>query len=260
MAFYKWALDEIGGFDPIFRKAGDDVDVCWRLQESGRRIGFSAAGFVWHYRRSTVRAYLKQQSGYGEAEALLARKHPEYFNWLGGGMWRGRIYSSSKYGILLQRPVIYTAYSARVFQNLRAGPAYTDAFTSLEYHALGTLPVLLPLAVVSLVIAGRPPAWWCHLGSASAAGQADLPEKHRRWWSRPLCTSFSCSPSRLGAVSVAVDLRPRPRPAEWSALPPAEARETWPTGHPHGRSIQVWTNFWPRAAGCGSPGTPGWTT
>src|SRR5205814_8055753 len=26
MAFYKWALGEIGGFDPIFRKAGDDVD------------------------------------------------------------------------------------------------------------------------------------------------------------------------------------------------------------------------------------------
>ena len=45
---------EIGGFDPIFRKAGDDVDVCWRLQQRGYKIGFSPAGFVWHYRRSTV--------------------------------------------------------------------------------------------------------------------------------------------------------------------------------------------------------------
>src|SRR2546423_4207134 len=26
MVFYKWALEEIGGFDPVFRKAGDDVD------------------------------------------------------------------------------------------------------------------------------------------------------------------------------------------------------------------------------------------
>ena len=56
MAFYKWALEEIGGFDPVFRKAGDDVDVCWRLQERGFKLGFSPAGFVWHYRRSTVRA------------------------------------------------------------------------------------------------------------------------------------------------------------------------------------------------------------
>jgi len=56
MAFYKWALVEIGGFDPIFYRAGDDVDVCWRLQRRGYRLGFSAAAFVWHYRRSTVAA------------------------------------------------------------------------------------------------------------------------------------------------------------------------------------------------------------
>jgi GT2 family glycosyltransferase len=55
MAFYKWALEEIGGFDPAFRKAGDDVDVCWRLQQNGYRLGFSPAGFVWHYRRATAR-------------------------------------------------------------------------------------------------------------------------------------------------------------------------------------------------------------
>src|SRR5438093_1193875 len=93
MAFYKWALEEVGGFDPIFRKAGDDVDLCWRLQQRGHKLGFSPAGFVWHYRRSTVKAYLQQQNGYGEAEALLARKHPEYFNTVGSGVWRGRIYS-----------------------------------------------------------------------------------------------------------------------------------------------------------------------
>ena len=95
MAFYKWALEEIGGFDPVFTKAGDDVDVCWRLQERGQKIGFSGAGFVWHYRRATVRAYLRQQRGYGEAEALLARKHPEYFNPLGGSIWRGRMREGS---------------------------------------------------------------------------------------------------------------------------------------------------------------------
>jgi hypothetical protein len=85
MAYYKWALEQIGMFDPIFRKAGDDVDVCWRLHDSGLKIGFSHGGFVWHYRRSTVKAYLKQQAGYGEAEALLIGKHPEHYNELGGG-------------------------------------------------------------------------------------------------------------------------------------------------------------------------------
>ena len=93
---------EINGFDATFRKAGDDVDVCWRLQQRGYRIGFSHAGFVWHYRRSTTAAYLKQQSGYGEAESLLVRKHPEYFNLLGGSMWHGRI-SRSVRSVSLRR-------------------------------------------------------------------------------------------------------------------------------------------------------------
>ncbi len=35
MAFRKSALEEIGGFDERFRVAGDDVDICWRLQEVG---------------------------------------------------------------------------------------------------------------------------------------------------------------------------------------------------------------------------------
>ena len=35
MAFYKWALVDCGGFDPIFHRAGDDVDLCWRLQQAG---------------------------------------------------------------------------------------------------------------------------------------------------------------------------------------------------------------------------------
>src|SRR3989449_3682565 len=74
MAFYKWALEEVGGFDPVFRKAGDDVDVCWRLQERGCKIGFSPAGFVLHYPRSTLRAYLKPQSRYGGARALPIRQ------------------------------------------------------------------------------------------------------------------------------------------------------------------------------------------
>src|SRR5581483_8905111 len=66
MAFFKSILEQIGGFDPIFRAAGDDVDLCWRVQQAGHRIGFSPAAFVWHYRRSTVGEYLKQQLGYGQ--------------------------------------------------------------------------------------------------------------------------------------------------------------------------------------------------
>ena len=71
MAFRREALEATAGFDPVFRAAGDDVDLCWRLQNKGYKIGFCPAAVVWHFRRNTVRDYLKQQRGYGKAETLL---------------------------------------------------------------------------------------------------------------------------------------------------------------------------------------------
>src|SRR2546427_7141711 len=38
MAFWKDALEAVGGFDPRFRSAGDDVDVCWRVRDRGGGI------------------------------------------------------------------------------------------------------------------------------------------------------------------------------------------------------------------------------
>jgi GT2 family glycosyltransferase len=190
MVFYKWALAEIGGFDPIYRRAGDDVDVCWRLQQAGYKLGFSPAGMVWHYRRSTLGAYLKQQIGYGEAEALLVRKHPEYFNSLGGGVWRGRIYTDAKLGVLLRRPIIYHGpFGGGWFQTLYASEpdGMLMLCTTLEFHLAVTLPLwvlsaivpwLLPLAIASLLLS----AGVC----AAAGGQAALPRSRLRWWSRPL--------------------------------------------------------------------------
>ncbi|HWX75025.1 MAG TPA: glycosyltransferase family 2 protein, partial [Solirubrobacteraceae bacterium] len=88
------ALREIGGFDSQFRAAGDDVDVCWRLLEGGRRIGFSPGAVVAHHRRATVSGYLRQQRGYGKAEALLERKHPEKYSATGHVDWAGQLYGN----------------------------------------------------------------------------------------------------------------------------------------------------------------------
>ncbi len=95
MAFRRTCLEEIGGFDPQYRAAGDDVDVCWRLQKRGWTLGYSPAAMVWHHPRSTVRTYWKQQYGYGKAEALLEAKWPEKYNVAGQLAWAGRIYSKA---------------------------------------------------------------------------------------------------------------------------------------------------------------------
>ena len=217
MAFYKGALEQAGGFDPIFHKAGDDVDLCWRLQQAGLRIGFSPAAFVWHYRRSTIRAYLKQQRGYGEAEALLVRKHPECFNSFGGSLWHGRIYTTSRFHDLLRPPIIYRGpFGSAGFQFLYASqPAFNlIGCTSLEYQVLVTVPLwvlsvifhlLLPMAITSLLIS---------VGVCVAAGaQAALPRTMRRWWSRPLIGMlFFLQPIVRGWARYQGRLMPRPSP------------------------------------------------
>jgi hypothetical protein len=107
MAFRKTALQEIGGFDPQFRAAGDDVDVCWRLQEKGFTLGFSPAAMVWHHRRNSLAAYWKQQVGYGKAEALLERKWPEKYNAAGHLTWCGRVYGNGHTRVLGRAWKIY---------------------------------------------------------------------------------------------------------------------------------------------------------
>jgi GT2 family glycosyltransferase len=140
MAFYKRALCEVGGFDPQFRAAGDDVDLCWRLRETGYRIAFSPAAIVWHHRRSTVRAYLKQQEGYGHAEALLRFKHLHYFGPTGSALWKGRVYAQNRLIPLWERPVIYHGiFGTGSFQLLYGSPdsPWGSLFGSFEWIFFG---------------------------------------------------------------------------------------------------------------------------
>ncbi|WP_141733554.1 glycosyltransferase [Oligoflexus tunisiensis] len=94
MCIRRDVLLRLKGFDPQFRVAGDDVDICWRILEDGGMICFHAGAFVWHFARQTIPKYWKQQAGYGKAEALLEAKWPNKYNNYGHLSWRGRIYGN----------------------------------------------------------------------------------------------------------------------------------------------------------------------
>jgi GT2 family glycosyltransferase len=153
MAFRKSCLEAIGGFDPQFRTAGDDVDVCWRLQERGWTLGFSPAALVWHHRRNSLRAYWKQQIGYGRAEAMLERKWPEKYNGPGHVRWAGRIYGSGLTHVLRWR-------RARIYHGIWGVAPYQSLYEPAP-SLLGSLPqmpewylmiaILLGLSSLSVV-------------------------------------------------------------------------------------------------------------
>lgn len=153
MAFRKTALQAVARFDPQFQTAGDDVDVCWRLRQRGWTLGFHPAAMVWHHRRNSIRAYWRQQYGYGRAEALLEQKWPEKFNEAGHLVWHGRLYDANQARSFLPgRSRIYQGiWGHALFQSIyQPGLSSFYRFCYAPGWYLATL-VLLLLSLLSLL-------------------------------------------------------------------------------------------------------------
>jgi len=143
MAFRRDTLLAIGGFNPIYLRAGDDVDVCWRLQARGWKIGFASSALVWHHHRSSVKAYWKQQVGYGEGETWLMAHHPEKF--LDGRLlWHGRIYSPL--------PFIRSLWGTKINAGVWGSAAFPSVYRT-DVHPFAFLPHSIRWQVISFVLA-----------------------------------------------------------------------------------------------------------
>jgi len=118
LAVTREAFEAIGGFDPIFHTAGDDVDFCWRLRDAGFRLGFAAGAFVWHARRPSVAGFLRQQAGYGTAEAILLEKHPHRFTRAGHARWDGFVYGGGPLRVAGQATIYHGSMGMAGYQGL----------------------------------------------------------------------------------------------------------------------------------------------
>jgi O-antigen biosynthesis protein len=144
MSFWRSeVLAEVGGFDPVYDAAGDDVDLCWKVLDRGFEIGFHPAALVWHHRRPGARTYFKQQRGYGRAEALVEARHPDRFTPLGTARWRGHIYDSFVPSLLRQR-VYRGLYGTAAYQSVYRGGGHTVDLA----HQIG-----VPVGVAALATA-----------------------------------------------------------------------------------------------------------
>jgi mycofactocin glycosyltransferase len=70
------ALTEMRGFDETL-DSGEDVDLCWRLVESGVRLRYEPIALVAHDHRTDLRDWLVRKAFYGQSAAPLAVRHPD---------------------------------------------------------------------------------------------------------------------------------------------------------------------------------------
>ena len=173
MSFRKEILMKIGGCDPVYRAAGDDVDLCWRVQQTGATIGFHPSAVVWHHRRNSLKAYWRQQKGYGKAEALLEAKWPEKYNSLGHLAWKGSIYGPGfTLPVKLKKDkVFFGTWGSALFQSV-----YRN-----EYGAISYLPLM--------------PEWYLFMGAVLLAGIGGI-------WYAPLLAAWAVLGVALSLVAM----------------------------------------------------------
>jgi streptogramin lyase len=154
--------------------------VCWRLQAKKLKIGFSPAALVWHHHRPSVKAYWRQQAGYGEGETWLEAHHPEKFV-RGSMVWHGRIYSRLPFvrslsGRHINTGVWGTAAFPSVYSTFRHpirflphSPAWLGAATLLA--AAGALASFTPyIGVMVLLLTAGALGWSITIGRCLALG------------------------------------------------------------------------------------------
>lgn len=192
----KEALMKIGGFDVNYWVAGDDLDFCWRLRGAGYRMGFCGAAFVWHRRRTSLFRYFKQQYGYGKAEALLMRDHPDKFKRAGGARWMGRIYAGGAMcadeGSVIYHGVMGTAPYQQLSLTMQPQRPLPQGFQCSRAR----MKLSLAQAVQPWVRAAS--RWWYSLGWRNKVEKipkrrefmlvdqmASYDDVEARWWAKP---------------------------------------------------------------------------
>jgi hypothetical protein len=175
MAITRAALQKVGGFDPMFTAAGDDVDLSWRLAEADETLMYAPGAVVIHNRRATIPAYLRQQRGYGVGEGLLFRKYPlrsaDEDGLYATPSWLGSLFNGAR--------VYYGAFGRGLFQTVYStGNSYADLPLTIQW--IGVALLLLILGVVNrlLGVLGALGLALSILIAAAGAASAPLPREH----------------------------------------------------------------------------------
>lgn len=123
LACHRGAFLSAGGFDPAFRVASEDRELCDRWRWLGRPVRFIPAARVQHFNGLNLAGFLRQHAAYGRGAALYhrVRSHRGSGSLIADSsfFWRWRE--------LLLRPALASASPLRVLSLLAAWQAANTA-------------------------------------------------------------------------------------------------------------------------------------
>ena len=75
MGISKEAFEATQGFSDM--RAGEDIDLTFRLWKAGLKTQLIEEAYVYHKRRNTIRSFYKQTYAFGTARPLLNKRYPK---------------------------------------------------------------------------------------------------------------------------------------------------------------------------------------
>jgi mycofactocin system glycosyltransferase len=130
------ALRSVSGFDESLR-SGEDVDLVWRLNNSGWSCRYQPQAVCSHTPRATLEKFMQQRMSYGESAALLAKRHtgklaPAKFN-----VWQASTWILVLLGMPFIALGVAIAASASTAKKLRRFPQLRDESFRISLHGTG---------------------------------------------------------------------------------------------------------------------------
>lgn len=186
------AIRNAGGFDETLR-VGEDVDLVWRLVESGLGARYEPAAQVAHDHRTDLIGLLRRRFDYGTSAAGLHRRHAGSVPALSVSAWSAAAWTALAAGHPLLATSVVGGSSAHLARRLRA----------LEHPG-----------VIAARLAG--------LGNLFA-GRAIADALIRAWWPLTLLAARRSRRARLAALA-AVTI---PATVEWRRAGPALDLPRW---------------------------------
>jgi mycofactocin system glycosyltransferase len=130
------AMRSVSGFDESLR-SGEDVDLVWRLNNSGWSCRYQPQAVCSHTPRATLEKFMQQRMSYGESAALLAKRHtgklaPAKFN-----VWQASTWILVLLGMPFIALGVAIAASASTAKKLRRFPQLRDESFRISLHGTG---------------------------------------------------------------------------------------------------------------------------